>query len=195
MSEENQENKKKVYVGVVDAAPIQEIQDIYNSIAIKKSAAPSTTADLIKNAMGATKAGSKVPRLAFEENPYRKLNYAGIYKYKPDLLPPHVIKKIRVANLLVAAIVRTRGQQLSMFGHLRNSRYDIGIEIKIKKQFKDEIQPEELVLIKERIDTFSKTLLDCGKTDGLAEKQKLSLSEFLDLQCKNAVSLVGLERN
>jgi hypothetical protein len=181
-------DKKKVIFDSAEGQTPQAIQDLYNEISIQKSAAPTTTADLIKNAVGSIKSGKIVPRLAFEENPTRQSNYAGVYKYKSFLLPSAVIKKIRVQNLLIAAIVRTRGAQLSMFGHVRNNRFDIGIEVKIKKQFKDSIEPEELQKIKERMDSFTKTLMDCGKTSGVPQKDRMSFSEFLDLQTRNAVS-------
>lgn len=181
-------DKKKVIVDSVEAKSPQEIQDIYNEELIRKSAAPITTADLIKSVTGAVQAGKRIPRLAFNENPIQRDSFAGVFKFKSNLLPSAIIKKIRVQNLLVAAIVRTRGFQMSMFGHPKNNRFDIGIEIKIKKQFKDSIEPEELQHIKERMDNFTKLLMDCGKTDGLKEKEKTTFSEFLSLQTQNGVS-------
>jgi hypothetical protein len=181
-------DKKKIILDAAEVSTAQEIQDIYNEAVIAKSAAPTTTADLIKSAMGFVQSGKRVPRLAFNENPMQKDSYAGVFKYKSTSLPFQVIKKIRVQNLLVAAIVRTRGSQMSMFGHIKNNRFDIGIELKIKKQFKDSIEPEELEQIKDRMDQFIKLLLDCGKTEGLREKDKMTLSEFLSLQCQNGVS-------
>lgn len=181
-------DKKKIIIDSVEAREPQEIQDIFNQELIAKSAAPITTADLIKSAMGSVQIGKKIPRLAFSENPVKTDSFAGVFKYKSNLLPANIIKRIRVQNLLVAAIVRTRGAQLSMFGHIKNNRFDIGIELKIKKQFKDSIEPEELQAIKDRMDTFTKTLMDCGKTDKLPEKERMSLSEFMSLQCQNGVS-------
>jgi len=182
------DTKKTVFVDSVDAPTIQEVQDLYNAMTIQKSASPIITSDLIKSAMGAIQAGSKTPRLAFTENPNKHYNYTGVFKYKSDLLPAGVIKQIRVRNLLIAAIVRTRGNQMSMFGHLRNNRFDIGLEVKIKKALKDSIEPEELVMIKKRIDSFTKILMDCGKTNNLGDKEKLSFSEFLSVQAQNGVS-------
>jgi hypothetical protein len=181
-------DKKKVVVESVEAKTPQEIQDIYNEALIQKSAAPLTTADLIRSVTGAIQTGKRPPRLAFNENPHQRDTYAGVFKFRSALLPSAVIKKIRVQNLLIAAIVRTRGFQMSMFGHVKNNRFDIGIELKIKKQFKDSVQPEELQQIKDRMDQFTKLLMDCGKVEGLQEKEKMSLSEFLSLQCQNGVS-------
>jgi intein/homing endonuclease len=181
-------DKKKVIVDSVEAKSPQEIQDIYNEELIRKSAAPITTADLIKSVTGAVQAGKRVPRLAFNENPLQRDTYAGVFKFKSNLLPSAIIKKIRVQNLLIAAIVRTRGFQMSMFGHPKNNRFDIGVEIKIKKQFKNSIEPEELQHIKERMDQFIKLLMDCGKSEGLKEKEKMTFSEFLSLQTQNGVS-------
>ena len=182
------EEKKKILFDNVEVSTPQDIQDIFNETIMAKSAAPVFTRDLIRSAIGSVQVGKKVPRLAFNENPLQKDTYAGIFKFKSNLLPAAIIKKIRVNNLLIAAIVRTRGNQLSMFGHVRNNRFDIGIEVKIKKQFQDSIEPEDLIKIKERMEAFTKKLLDCGSTDGVPERERMSLSEFFDIQTRNGVS-------
>jgi len=184
----DQIEKKKILFQNAEVKTPQEIQDVFNEAIIAKSAAPNVTADLIRSAIGSVQSGKKVPRLAFNENPILKDHYAGIFKFKSNLLPSAIIKRIRVNNLLIAAIVRTRGNQLSMFGHIRNNRFDIGIELKIKKQFQDQIEPEDLVKIKERMDAFTKKLLDCGSIDGVNEIDRMSLSEFLDVQTRNGIS-------
>src|SRR5690606_542290 len=131
---------------------------------------------------GSAKKGRPVPRLAFAENPTSYDNYAGIYKTKRGLLPDNIIKQIRIQNFLIAAILRARGNTLSMMGHIRKDRFDVGIEVPIKPEFKDYIEPEQMIKIQERIDKFIKLLVNCGHTDGLEEQDKMTMPEFLDVQ-------------
>lgn len=144
--------------------------------------------NLIRNAAGAVKRSKNIPRLAFAEDPNRSDNYAGIYKLKRNLLPDNIIKQIRVNNFLIACILRARGNALSMMGHVRKDRFDSGIEINIKPEFKDHIEPEQMEKIKNRIDKFEKKLLNCGYTDGLEDHEKMTLPTFLYLSTQNGLS-------
>lgn len=128
-----------------------------------------------------------VPRLSFTEDPRSADNLSGI-KNKRKLLPDEVIKEIRASSHLIASILRARGNTLSMFGHIRADRFDIGIEVKIKPQFEKELSTEQLNKVQERISRFEDLLINCGKTEGLPEKDKMTLPRFLDLQVRNGVS-------
>ncbi len=186
--EKAEEIKKEKKVAFASVSPAQIVQDDFNEQIIKNSGGQVILADLIKNAMGTTNKKRVIPRLAFSENPLQYDHYAGIYKIRKDLCPASVIKKIRVQNLHVAAILRGRGNLGSMMGHIRKDRFDIGTEITVKKEFKDFIEPEQMNQIQDRINIFTKKLLDCGNSKGLKEKDKLSLSEFLDIQIRNGLS-------
>lgn len=138
-----------------------------------------------------TKAGNahkKAPALAFTENPTPSDNWLGLYKYKRGLLPDEIIKKIRVQDHLIAAILRARGSMLSLFGHLRKDRFDIGVEIEIKPEFYKVLTPEQYAKAMERMKKFEVLLLNCGNTNGLEQHQRTTLSDFLDIQSRNGLS-------
>jgi hypothetical protein len=132
-------------------------------------------------------AAKKAPALAFTENPAPSDNYLGLYKSKRRLLPDEVIKQIRVTDHLVAAILRARGSMMSLFGHLRKDRFDIGMEIEIKPEFYKILTPEQHDKILKRIKKFEQILLNCGHTEGLELQEKLTLPEFMDIQARNGL--------
>ncbi len=182
----SEDKKKKI---IFDS--IQKKQDDINDQLII-NAGGDTTNDMMKNlirhASGSAKKGRTIPRLAFAEDPQAFDNYAGIYKLKKGLLPDNILKQIRVQNFLIAGILRARGNTMSMMGHVRNNRFDVGIDVDVKAEFKDHIEPEQMVKIQERIDRFLKLLINCGHTDGLEEEDKMSLPEYLDLQTRNGLT-------
>jgi hypothetical protein len=165
---------------------IQDTQNQYNDTIIKNSGNENIMMSLIKHATGSVNK-RHTPRLAFVEKPLQQDHYAGVYKLKKNLVPDNVIKQIRVQNLLVAGILRARGNTMSMMGHVRKDRFDVGVEVNIKPEFKDYIEPEQMIKIQERMDRFTKLLINCGHTDGLKEKEKMTLPEFLDIQTRNGL--------
>ena len=184
---------KKIIIDQSDAPKSnQEVQDQFNEQMIKNAGGDMNSdmmKSLIRHAAGsANKKSRAVPRLAFAEDPMQHDNYAGIYKLKRGLLPPAAIKTIRTQNFLVAGILRARGNATSMMGHIRKDRFDIGVEVDVKTEFKDHIEPEQMVKIEERINRFLKILINCGRTDGLSEEDKMTLPEFIDLQTRNGLS-------
>lgn len=183
MSDKEENKKGKL---VFDSA--QALQNEFNEAIIKNSRADKLMPDLIKYAMGSANKQRGVPRLAFTEEPMQRDHYAGLYKLKRRLLPDYVIKKIRVQNFLVAGILRARGNAMSMFGHVRKDRFDLGLDIELKEEFKKVIEPEQMVKIQERIDRVLKIMINCGHTEDLEEKEKITLPEFIDIQTRNALS-------
>lgn len=169
---------------------IQVLQETQNEQVIKNAQAlnGSMLSGLVKQAIGSADKKRAVPRLAFTEQPNQMDTYAGVFKIKRGLLPNSVIKQIRSQNFLVAGILRTRGNMMSMFGRARADRFDIGIEIDIKPEFKEHIEPEQMVVIQERMNSVSKLLINCGSNEGLKDSQKMTLSQFLDVQTRNAIS-------
>lgn len=192
MSDENKKNPKPILDNNhIDDKTAQQKQDDYNNQIIKNTNSDINTdlmKSLIRHATGTANKGQKRPRLAFAEDPQNYDNYAGIYKLKRGLLPDNIIKQIRVQNFLVASILRARGNTMSMMGHVRRDRFDIGIDVEIKPEFKDHVEPEQMVKIQERIDRFLRLLINCGKNDGLEEHEKMTLPEFLDIQARNGLS-------
>lgn len=184
MSEDNKETKKNI---VFDT--IQQAQDSQNADLVSKfTKNEDMMKSLIQYATGSAGNKRNAPRLAFTENPYTRDNYAGIYKLKKDLTPPAIIKEIRVRNLLIAAILRARGNAMASFGHIRKDRFDVGIEVDVLNKFKDHISPEHKGKIDERIERFLKILVNCGFTDGIDYDDRLTLPDFFDLQSRNGLS-------
>ena len=175
MSEDNKKNGKVI----METANIEEFsfqghQDDLNNSIVKNAGKNEEMMDLIKHASGSVKKGRAVPRIAFSENPQQQNRYAGIYKLKDrGLLPDNVVKRIRIENHLVASILRARGNTLSMMGHIRKDRFDVGIDCDVKGEFKDHIDPEQMVKVNERIDRFLKILINCGFTDAAFPPPKL----------------------
>jgi len=171
---------------------LQAIQDQVNEQIVKNSGSDLNTnlmKNLIANATGsAMKKGKAIPRLAFAEDPKAYDNYAGIFKLKRGLVPDNILKQIRVQNFLIAAILRARGNTLSMMGHIRKDRFDVGIDVEVKPEFKDHIEPEQMVKVQERINKFLKLLVNCGHTDGLSSDEKTTLPDFLDIQVRNGLT-------
>ena len=133
-------------------------------------------------------ANKKAPRLAFTENPAPTDNYLGLFKSKRRLLPDEVLKQIRIQDHLVAAILRGRGSMMSLFGHLRKDRFDIGVEFAIKQEFYDILTPEQFEKVMERMKKVERIFLNCGHTAGLEHQDKLTLSQFLDIQTQNGLN-------
>lgn len=133
-------------------------------------------------------ATKKAPSLAFTENPSPGENYMGLTKSKRKLLPDDILKIVRVQDHLIAAILRARGSHLSLFGHLRKDRFDIGVEVSIKKEFEKMLTPEQYEKTMQRIKRFEQLLLNCGHTAGLEEQDKTTLADFLDVQVRNGLT-------
>lgn len=136
----------------------------------------------------AQSASSKAPQLAFTESPNLTGNYEGLYKYKRGLLPNMILKQLRVADHLIAAILRGRGAQASLFGQLRENRFKMGMELAIKPEFYKILTPEQNDKILERMKRAESILLNCGHTEGLEDHQKMSLADFLDIQIRNGLT-------
>jgi hypothetical protein len=143
--------------------------------------------DLIQQAQGRA-SKKKGVSIAFTESPTQTQNYSGIYKLKSALLPSGVIKEIRIKNLLIASILRARGNTISMYSQPASGRFDVGFDIKIRPEFKDHILPEQMPEIQDRITKFKSLLLTCGSEEGLAEHEKCSFSDFLYQQTQNGLS-------
>lgn len=173
---------------------LQEAQDKLNQSMVENAQAVlgknTNSKDigmLLQNISGSAKK-TNAPRLAFAEQPNNADNYAGIYKFKKGLLPDYIIKQVRVQNHLVAGILRARGNHMSMFGHVRKDRFDIGLEIDIRPELRDFVKPEQMVVIQERINEVLKIFVQCGHVTNVDFSNKTNLSEFLDVSTKNGLS-------
>lgn len=194
MSEEKDKNKIALSFGdspqdVVDQsglsaleAAIKQITD--TSDTLKKGESPLQ--QLIKQTTGDAK--RKAPSLAFSELPAPQANFLGLFKPRIRLLPPELIKTIRITDHLVAAILRTRGNIMKLYGHLRKDRFDVGLEIEIKPEFLKILTPEQYEKVAERVKRLEKILLNCGHTEGLEHQDQITLADFLSTQTINGLS-------
>jgi len=132
------------------------------------------------------KATERAPALAFMESPNYNDAYAGVVKSKRNEIPDSILKLVRVQDHLVAAILRTRGGQLSQFGKKRKDRFDKGMEISIRPEFLKLLNTEQFAKVTERIKRLETILLNCGHTEGLENQQKVTLSQFLSTSVQNA---------
>lgn len=128
----------------------------------------------------------KAPQLSHETDPRNRDVFNGAWR-KRKLLPDNVIKDVSITDSLVAAIVRARGNTMSMFGHIRRDRFDVGIEIKIKPELEPDIEPEQLEIVQARIDRFKNLLMNCGHTEGIPASKQMSLPEFMQRQTWDAI--------
>jgi len=129
-----------------------------------------------------------VPRMAFTEDPVSKDNYFGLFKNKKRLIPDWTIKRIRQEDHLVAAILRARGNTMSMFGRIRKDRFDIGMECKIKPEYDSVITPDQRMKIQERISKALNLLINCGSNEGVSNEDRMLLSDFFFVQAQNGLS-------
>lgn len=129
----------------------------------------------------------KIPRLGFTNDPVNKAHTNGAWD-KRKLLPDAVIKEIRASDHLIASILRARGNTLSMFGHIKRDRFDVGVEVKMKPEFEQIVTPDQAVRIQQRMDRFQNLLMNCGYTEGLPENDKMSLSDYFYLSTYNGLS-------
>lgn len=192
MSEDNKNKTKVVFTDPNDGAEdiakaARELSDAFNE------AQGFSTEDLLRNVQEEKrkraleeKVRKKAPRLSHSVDPRHRDVYNGAWR-KRKLLPDNVIKDVSITDSLVAAIVRARGNTMSMFGHIRRDRFDVGIEIKIKPELEPEVEPEQLEIIQARIDRFKNLLMNCGHTEGIAPSEQMSLPEFMQRQTWDAV--------
>jgi hypothetical protein len=136
----------------------------------------------------ANSASATAPQLSFTESPNMTGNYEGLYKYKRGLLPNQILKQLRQADHLIAAILRTRGAQVSRFGEERKDRFSMGFELAIRPEFYKILTPEQNAKILERMKRAESILLNCGHTEGLEDHQKMSFADYLDIQIRNGLT-------
>jgi hypothetical protein len=199
MSEDNKTNKPESAVAEEIAKAVSGTnkqrffamsQDAAETMAKSGYSAEDPSSPLLFAIQQATGSAStkKAPALAFTENPTPGDNYLGLTKSKRRLLPDDVLKLVRVQDHLIAAILRARGAHLSLFGHLRKDRFDVGIELSIKKEFEKLLTPEQFEKITQRMKQFEQLMLNCGHTAGLEEQDKTTLADFLDIQVRNGLT-------
>src|SRR5271168_2239429 len=120
--------KREMTLNFADAPNMSPIQSLQSS---RPDLFPLQKA--LNDATG--KAVERAPALTFMESPNYNDAYAGVVKAKRNEIPDSILKMVRIQDHLVAAILRTRGGQISQFGKKRADRFDKGLEISIKPEF------------------------------------------------------------
>lgn len=167
-----------------------EINDSLMKSYMDQSEAGKSISDIIGITSGSAKRVKKttVPRISFTEDPVSKDNYFGLFKNKRGLIPDVTIKSIRKEDHLIAAILRARGQTMSMFGRIRKDRFDIGIDIAIKEEYENLLTPDQKIKIQERMDKTLNMLTNCGSNEGVSTEERMLLSEYFFSSSQNGLS-------
>jgi hypothetical protein len=196
MSDENNKNDTKP--SATSEKPMKKtlfaISNEINDVLTKHYAETGEAGPDLESLIGsATKTRSRVskttvPRMAFTEDPVSKDNYFGLFKNKKRLIPDWTIKRIRQEDHLVAAILRARGNTMSMFGRIRKDRFDIGMECRIKPEYDLILTPDQRMKIQERIAKALNLLINCGSNEGVANEDRMLLSDFFFVQAQNGLS-------
>ena len=126
-------------------------------------------------------------RLSFDQDPSRTDIYHGLYQDKPYLLPAALIKKIHRTDDLFAAILNVRSNHLSMFGRPRSSRFDIGFEIVVDREYTEKMDEEQKKKVVERVSKAEKRLYMCGSDVGYADSDKQTFPQLLKMLTMDAL--------
>jgi hypothetical protein len=170
--------------------PLFDLTDDPSALLEKADYGNNINMDILKQIAKATGSGDatrKAPGLAFTENPQTQ-SFEGLTKIPRGLIPDHIKKQIRKGDHLVAAILRSRGNLLSLYGHLRKDRFDVGVEVEIKPEFFKILSPDQHETVVARVKRFEKILLNCGHTAGLEPQERQSLADFINIQTVNGLT-------
>jgi hypothetical protein len=131
---------------------------------------------------------NEVARLAFEVNP-TNVGYEVIYQPKPRYLPEWLAKRIAHQDDLVAAIVRTRANQVRAFGAPRADRFSTGYVIEPREGVVDDLTDEQKLALDKQIERAVHLMSTCGTNQGVPKRDQLTFSDFLDVLTQNAIIL------
>lgn len=130
-----------------------------------------------------------IERLAFERDPQRIAEFAGIWRPKLQLIPDSLLKRMSVQDDLVAAVVHTRCNHISQFGRKQVDRHQKGFKFVINDGIEEGFSKEQKQALQDRIDRAERLLLTCGHTKGWTKQDMCSFSEYLYMSIRNAVVL------
>jgi len=130
-----------------------------------------------------------IERLAFERDPQRISEFAGIWRPKLQLIPDNLLKRMAIQDDLVAAVVHTRCNHISQFGRKQQDRHQKGFKFVIEPSIEESLSKEKKKAIQERIDRVEAMLLSCGHTKGWSQQDRCSFTEYLYMSTRNAIVL------
>lgn len=167
MSQNDSKKTKKYAISGMDSTP--------SNLPTQENFLAATIEQLKKNL------GSKVVKLAIEEDPDRSHSHAYIYKQRTNLVHPTILKKIRDTEELIGGIIiPLRANQVSLFGKPRPNRFDVGFTINLLPHVYAKYSSQEIEKIKlDVIPKLRDLLLHCGRETGLLARDQLTFSQFL----------------
>lgn len=139
------------------------------------------------NTIDAIRRGDEVIQLAFKEDPTNS-QFSGIWKPKVGLVPDNMIKALARTDDLVATILATRSNQLAAFGRELQDRFSTGFRIEPKPGALDSLTPQLKEQLTKRIEAVSTLMGTCGHQEGFPMDRQMSLSTFLYVSARNAVT-------
>lgn len=169
---------KESYVGLTMVDQYQEDQEEKGESLTKS----------ILNVLNGGK-GNSIERLAFEEDPAQRNQYAGLYKAKMKLIPDSILKRISIQDDLVAAIVNARSNHLSSFGRPRPDRFSLGFTIDPKPGVLDKMSEEQKNALQERIAALQEKISTCGSTEGVTKNDMMTFSQYLFMSTRDAMTV------
>lgn len=176
-------DKKNKIPTVSMAGEVKDNDPRFNKIVADSFDFKSGSQDLLAQVFSELKKSQdiKAIKLSFTEDPLKLSEFSSIYRKKTSLLSNELLKRIRDTEELIGGIILPlKANQVSLFGRPRANRFDIGFTINIKPEIYEKYKDEEIEKIKrDTIPKLRELLLNCGKTTGLKDKDKITFSQFL----------------
>ncbi len=151
------------------------------------SGALETLEKSVRNTIIGVQRGDEIVKLAFDEDPRAANTWSGIWKRKTNQIPDSMIKRIAIADELVAQIVQARSNHISSFGRELQDRFSTGYKFQPVPGAVDGMKDEEKREFFDRVRKASQLLSTCGHQFGIPKDKQLSLASFLYQQARNAV--------
>lgn len=122
-------------------------------------------------------------KLSFSEDPQKAEQYAAVYKRRISSIPPAILKRTRDTEELVGGVIfPLRAKQISLYGHPRPNRFDIGMAINPQPHLYEEMKEEEIDKIKKEIvPKLRELLLNCGSNENVKDKDKCTFAQYLHM--------------
>lgn len=166
-----------------DADKIDTKDKRFMSVTVDVNGAKSSDQDLISQILGTLKKSQDdaAIKVAFDQDPTTVSRFSGLYKNRGTGIPNDMLKRVRDSEEMIGGVVSpTRARQVSLFGHARANRFDIGFTVNIKPHVYANMNSEEAEELRSKeTPKIKEMLLNCGLRSGITDRDKLTLSEFL----------------
>jgi hypothetical protein len=155
----------------------------FTSIVMEKTDVSTMKEDVLSQILLTLKKtqDEEVVRVAFEEDPTNRSKYAGLFKNRGSGIPNEMLKRVRDSEELIGGvIIPTRARQISLFGHPRANRFDIGTTINLKPHVMSQMDVQKAEDLKNKeIPKIREMLMNCGIKKGITDRERLTLSECI----------------